>query len=81
MAKPLVFQGPANAYAGTDERILEFSNGGRGGALLGGLISVLEPEPGRLIVEVYRCDEGVEIRTPIGCGTVAPAQAETEKMA
>lgn len=49
----------SNGYAGTDERIIEFSspNGG-------GLISFRLSSAGRLSVDVYRTDETVDVRAP-----------------
>ena len=64
MPKPRVFKGPAAAFDNTWTRTLEFSNGGRGGTLLGGLIRFMEPEPGRLIVELDCVENGVEVRLP-----------------
>lgn len=75
MAKPRFNTGPASAYAGHNERILEFSNQGRGGKLLGGLVSVSEPEPGKLVIEIYRCDAGVEIVTPLSPMAAVPEKA------
>jgi len=46
----------ANHYAGTDERIIEFMDGKTN---LGGLISFRRTNDGRLLVQVYRQDEGV----------------------
>lgn len=42
------------------ETVAEFSNS-KG---VGGLMSLSETETGGLFVELYRCDEGVKIRTP-----------------
>ena len=59
MRKPTVTTNPvANQYAGPAERIIEYSAGE-----LGGLISLRSTDDGRLIVEPYRHDNGVEIRT------------------
>ena len=43
----------ANAHAGPDERIIEFSDGSDG---TGGLISFRRMVHGKLRVEVYRCE-------------------------
>ena len=47
----------ANHYAGPNERIIEFSHSNGGG-----LISFVETDDNRLIVEVYRIDDTVEVR-------------------
>ena len=60
MAKPRVnIRCVANQYAGPSERIVEF--GGENGA--GGLISLRNMPDGKLVVELYRCDDTVEVRT------------------
>lgn len=51
---------PANAFAGADERIIEFSFP----CGLGGLISFSVDKDGAPVVEAYRVDEGVKIRAP-----------------
>jgi hypothetical protein len=51
---------PANAYTSDHERIIEFFDDN---THTGGLISFLSYD-GRLIVDVYRCDPGVEVRAP-----------------
>jgi hypothetical protein len=57
--KPSVnLRGPANAYAGPNERIIEFSfKDGRGG-----LIALREGTNGSATVEVYRVSRGVAVR-------------------
>jgi len=52
---------PADRYAGAGERIVEFFDDGTG---KGGLISIRADAHGRLIVDVYRCDDGVTVRGP-----------------
>lgn len=52
----------ANAYTGPRERIIEFSNGGRRDNK-GGLIAFRNLPDGTLLVNVYGCDKGVEVRT------------------
>ena len=49
----------ANHYAGRGERIIEFFSDR---AQAGGLISIREADDGRLIVDVYRHDDAVEVR-------------------
>ncbi len=51
----------ANSYSGPDERIIEFSDRKLG---LGGLISFRRTHDGKLRVEVYRVDDGVEVVAP-----------------
>jgi hypothetical protein len=53
----------ADSYAGSDERIVEFSDDETG---LGGLICLRRVD-GRLRLEVYRCDDGVEV---VACDNV-----------
>lgn len=61
MSKPTVaLVCPANAYSGPSERIVEFSYR-HAGQLYGGLIAFHGTEHG-LIVDVYRCDPGVQVR-------------------
>lgn len=58
MAKPSVStRCVANAHTAANERIVEFSS-----SVGGGLISFREVD-GRLIVDVYRCDDTVTVRS------------------
>ena len=54
-------RGVADRYAMNDESIFEFSAGKRGHRR-GGLISIRTDADGKVIVEIYRCDEGVDVR-------------------
>ena len=67
--RPTIRKGPASSYAGPNETIIEFSDG----AGNGGLISLRSADDGRLIVELYRVDEGVEIRAPLTRMPTVPA--------
>lgn len=58
MKKPTIKRGPASHYAGAGEAIVEFSDGQSGG-----LISVRRDAEGRMIVDVYRADEDVVVRS------------------
>jgi hypothetical protein len=65
MGKPKVITNPvANQYASKDERIIEYSSDGGGGLIA---FRVVE---GRLIIDLYRHDNTVEIR--VGKPDVAP---------
>ena len=57
--KPSIKRGPASAYAATSETIMEFNSGEPGGP--GGLISLLRKDDGKLLVSLYRLDDGVEV--------------------
>lgn len=61
MRKPSVTKRcPANHHTGPDERIIEFS--GKAG---GGLIAFRNTEGGGTLVDVYRTDPTVEVRTEL----------------
>jgi hypothetical protein len=63
--KPSIERGVADRYAVSGEAIFEFSAGKRG-KRLGGLIAIrtVPTDTGeKVIVELYRLDEGVEVRT------------------
>jgi hypothetical protein len=54
---------PANGYAAPGERIVEFSSGAREGGPIGGLVRFQNTDTG-LVVEIYRCDDGVKVIGP-----------------
>jgi hypothetical protein len=57
MAKPKIAKGVASNYANRDEVICDVTVAGGPGALL----SARHTDDGRLIITVYRCDDGVEV--------------------
>jgi hypothetical protein len=59
--KPSIERGIADRYAVSGESIFEFSAGWRG-KRRGGLIAIRTDADGLVIVEVYRVDEGVDVR-------------------
>ncbi len=67
MPKPRVITNAiANKHTAGNERIIEFSNGGRTtDEHKGGLISFRNTDNGTLRVEVYRCDPGVVVLGPL----------------
>lgn len=60
MRKPTLKMWRGHFGAKRGETIAEFSNS-KG---VGGLMALRETETGGLLVELYRCDAGVQIRTP-----------------
>ena len=56
MKRPTISKGPASYYAAPNQTIREISNGERGC-----LISLSTCADGKLIIDIYRCDEGIEI--------------------
>lgn len=67
--KPRVLtQCVANTYTDQSERIIEYSNNGAGGRLLGGLMSFENLPDGRFCVQVYSHDPGVEFRIGVPSG-------------
>lgn len=62
MPKPKVTVNPvANNYAGSNERIVEYSVRGPNGTL-GGLIALRLTDDGTLVLDLYNHDKGVDIR-------------------
>ncbi|WP_157187470.1 hypothetical protein [Nocardia vinacea] len=60
MARPkVIIDCVASRYQGPDERIVEISH-----ACGGGLISIRATGSGRLVIDLYRLDDTVEIHTP-----------------
>jgi hypothetical protein len=59
--KPSIERGVADRYSVPGESIFEFS-AGRRGKRRGGLIAIRTGADGKVIVEVYRVDEGVDVR-------------------
>jgi hypothetical protein len=63
MRRPTIKRSVASAYAGPHETIVEiWSSRLRAGCLF----AVREADDGRLILEAYRGDAGVFLRTPTG---------------
>ena len=62
---------PANHYSAPHERIIEFSVLDKDAGLIGGLIGLRHYE-GRLVLDVYRCDPGVEVHTSLNIPTNEP---------
>ena len=62
MSKPTITRGPASQYQGTGEIIREFSDGRSGG-----LISIRRNDvTDKLVVDIYRTDDDVEVRSAAG---------------
>lgn len=68
---------PANVHSGPTERIVEFShicNTAAGRVLRGGLISFQELDNGRLNIQVYRLDPGIDVMVTVPEGSTARVQ-------
>jgi hypothetical protein len=61
MSKPVIRKGPASNFAEYGEAIYEFTDGQSGG-----LIAIERDDADRLIVDLYRMDPDVLVRTPGG---------------
>ncbi|MEU2032807.1 hypothetical protein [Nocardia amamiensis] len=60
MARPkVIIDCVASRYQGPDERIVEISH-----ACAGGLISIRATGSGRLVIDLYRLDDTVEVHIP-----------------
>jgi len=58
--RPMIRRGPASAYQLTGETIVEFTDGQSGGLI------AIKRSGGRLLVDLYRLDDDVVVRTEEG---------------